>query len=719
MDDPWGSPWASADTASKADAPPSELNTFSISSPPPKALLFGNGARLPSHSLWSDDTDDTGSNAWATTSSLDATDPHNDWGIWESGEQRPRLSPRLSVPTSKESYPPWPENIAKSPVLLPNSRSRTPSLLRHHSPDPWASDLARNNDIYTTPESPPASNASDTGTPTIETGAFTEIPITLPSTIHDGITADSQAAGSRAEGLLASYEADETGEAGLIRSQLAQSASELRSSRPSSTFSIDSQDGLEHQDSPITSIDEDRAFQARSTSRKSSGMVQELVGVYNSLTSAASEELLPLERRAMSHARNHGDLTVQDRTARTEVLHLSDTQAVSFDVQPEPSQLGEASPISDLSSKPRAAVEEEAVQFPAVSFDIDLALVDQLFPVSPQPLGETPPDEPGVSEHIITDSFTTIAERKAWYRISRYGSMCKHNLGNDENYLRVTWPTSQLHKEVISIVRRWMEQDSYAGKATLGGTKRTGFFDWDSDVAPVELEKVFRRRGSVVRHTRTASIPTPPSNNSSQILQTDKHAYRNSTGLVLRAVGRDPLPPSGLNVSISKPLSGPSEGASTSTSPTGTVQNIQPNEDDEDDWGEMVSSPQAAEFLAWGKSPASPDRGIITPCSPTWVSQPDKSVHSGFPVLLEPNLARPEAEPHQPTSKPSDGLGTPDDTIGVFESTPERDSHPIMGQANNRGASEPGIDVPAHHIDQDSIVQRILDNLPDLSYMLR
>src|SRR6478609_5242817 len=80
-------------------------------------------------------------------------------------------------------------------------------------------------------------------------------------------------------------------------------------------------------------------------------------------------------------------------------------------------------------------------------------------------VGETPRFR---SDVIIDDSFTSISERKAWYLMSRPGSMRKHNLGDDENYVRVGWGNSQVREQAIRIVRRWMEEDSITGRVVLG-----------------------------------------------------------------------------------------------------------------------------------------------------------------------------------------------------------------------------------------------------------
>jgi hypothetical protein len=98
-----------------------------------------------------------------------------------------------------------------------------------------------------------------------------------------------------------------------------------------------------------------------------------------------------------------------------------------------------------------------------------------------------------IMDTVPYDSFTSTEERKTWYRISRYGSLRKHNSGNDENYVRVTWPHSQVRQQTLKIVARWMEEDRISGRVVLGGgTKGSSIFGWNDPNAPaVPLASAF------------------------------------------------------------------------------------------------------------------------------------------------------------------------------------------------------------------------------------
>uniref|UniRef100_A0A0D2XV47 Uncharacterized protein n=1 Tax=Fusarium oxysporum (strain Fo5176) TaxID=660025 RepID=A0A0D2XV47_FUSOF len=139
---------------------------------------------------------------------------------------------------------------------------------------------------------------------------------------------------------------------------------------------------------------------------------------------------------------------------------------------------------------------------PSEPFAIDMTKLDDIFPSietsfpSPEPIPDV----------IIDDSFTSISERKAWYLMSRPGSMRKHNLGDDENYVRVGWGNSQVREQAIRIVRRWMEEDSITGRVVLGrrgGAAGAKIFNWDSSAPSTEISisELLARKN----HSRQAS----------------------------------------------------------------------------------------------------------------------------------------------------------------------------------------------------------------------
>ncbi|KAI0491022.1 hypothetical protein F4859DRAFT_460082 [Xylaria cf. heliscus] len=806
MDDPWGSPWASTDAPSDNDPPPPPSRTNTFLSPPPKAF-FGNGTGtglgLSSPSPWSGHRDDDGFNVWGAGDRTDGADSPNEWGVWgESGVQPPRLSPRLSA-SGKESPLAWPENAAASPVFLGNSRSRTPSILRHNSPDPWAAELSLTNrpDI----ESPSPPKAATRDTLTIETGQVEQTSQTSYMVAEIGIRGDTNddrppvedgfALGPNAyteeghptTGLDSVHEDTNTG-------PKQDPVVDESPSRPSSTYTIDSHDRAERQDSPITSIDEDRGSRLQNTQRKTSGNVQEMAGTDDGLTGAASEEPPTLGQHEASRATSYENLRERgDIEDDNDGVDFGDMEDPATSARKTMASPGEASFSSEFSSTPKAesndifgrkpshereendtnATDMTRIQpqkatnkFRDISFDTNLAGLDRLFPSLPDHLASGSAEDWEISDPVVSDSFATISERKSWYRISRYGSMRKHNSGDDENYHRVTWQTSHLRDDIVKIVRRWMEEDSYAGKATLGGTKRTGFFDWDSDAAPVKLDEVFRRKKSMTKHTRTTSIPAGDAVMKSASMM--ERPYRNSTGISLSkelpSINQSimPIPSFGWNSEAPTirsqhhqsqttnlapvPAPSPSSAVGQTASRRPAPIQLTSTDEDDDDWGEMVSSPRVTEAQIEPSVSAFPISQALTendePTPPLSLAIPNADQPMGLkppvPEATQPTSSDPWSfsdfstldKPKQSHNSPSEHIPQVGTGFMVHEadtSLPNRDSLEVSSNKTaainvpskeTAKASGP-FNLPENDSQDDIIVQRILQSLPDLSYMLR
>lgn len=425
-------------------------------------------------------------------------------------------------------------------------------------------------------------------------------------------------------------------------------------SRPSSTFSVESSHSLDRQDSPVTSIDEDSSFRPQGLTRKTSRKVSELVGLYDGLTRAASEEP-PVPIGSASHlgAENHSneadvgdwgnatdELSEVSRNSTTSLSSArSSTPKVHVKDEPKPRQSMESDGYKSITAPQSAAIQELTGKFGIIRFEADLNLLDRLFDEFPIPDHGNEDTRGDPSDRIITDTFTTVEERKAWYRISRYGSMRKHNSGDEENYHSVNWQTSQLHADTIRTVRRWMEEDSFPGRPTLGGSKRTSAFNWDSSAAPVGLDKVFARRslastpksGSFAKfgHTPTSSIGSLGS-----VLEERKSFQMPITSIAssstpsvsaspIPSFGWSSIPPPTHVKTASRPTHAiePSTVADGSTAefsvlPVPATQISQKQSiswrgtedvDEDDDWGEMVISPVQEAFRAPSNSPTHQD----------------------------------------------------------------------------------------------------------------
>ncbi|KAK9770409.1 hypothetical protein AB5N19_11438 [Seiridium cardinale] len=805
MDDPWGSPWASAasDATQKHDPPPSPTPPKSLLSLPPKAF-FGGVTNSPAQSPWADH----GFGEWTASDQAEDTAATAPWGLWpESG-----LTPRAESP-GKQSPIAWPSSTATSPGLKPTLRSRSSSVFRQASPDPWAAEahwLDRNETLSPLPQS----HARDG----IENG----IPAGTGVVIH--IEEPKAGAGENTDNRDGIGVKKSTGdiESAIVRdspsfavSLTAEAEGHESPSRPSSTFSTESSHGLDRQDSPITSIDEDATFRPRSSTRKTSTKVSELVGLYDGLAQAASEEPSIPDRpdgRTGSRARsadrpndteqNDVEADSGDGKAATEqALKISENPrtSVSSDRSSTPKVIVKDEPEQDvpMPNAPSAPVQQLIEKFGVIKFQPDLALFDKVFGELPESGqgGNHIPD--GLSDRIITDSFGTVDERKVWYRISRFGSMRKHNSGDEENYHRVSWQDTQLHGDVTKIVRRWMEEDSFSGKPTLGGSKRTSVFNWNSSAAPIGLDKVFARK-SLVPHSRTSSVAafghTPASSIGSlgSVLEDrktsqgiDLNSTTNASASGSASASASPVPSFGwsstappslmrppgsvpylANAEVPTEKSRPSVPPIPSPIPAPRPQQLlpvhsHPSDDDEDggdEWGEMVLSPTQETFTA---SEANSDfvNGWSPPSSSPVLSKPhvapetrnmpanqqlaSRSLRAETPPVVSPPLTS-HKTPHNshpaistasldlqtdpwasvdlsnfdaPATKvKSPVVTTPKLAVSISESKSP------LGMANNllptSGVALGPIESSKAEMETD-VVHHVLQNLPDLSYMLR
>ncbi|KAI1466455.1 uncharacterized protein F4812DRAFT_434108 [Daldinia caldariorum] len=626
MDDPWGSPWALPENTSKND-PPIPSPPKSLLSPPPRAF-FGSASNFQSQSPWATEY---AHGEWTSTEQADVAANVVDWGVW--AEPSPLISQTSPKPDDfgKRSSVALPSSAATSPGLRPLPRSRTSSVYRHHSPDPWAAEVSLQD------------RKGDSSTPVNALGInninlqeeLVEAPVSVVKTQDDAT--DSQAAREdqddirteKSEQILAtesqvwelpspspspspSPRTQKRQDSGFSSTPKVDTQDTL--SRPPSTLSLSSSRGVDHQDSPITSIDEDTKSCLPKTSRKDSGKVQELVGMYDGLTKIPREDPFRSTRLELPKTENRGRSPSQARRSSSPAPRSGDT---SIEGHIQKSSEHEVA----LAATTSAPVQQIIDKYGPIQFDIDFQLVDKVFPDIAQDLKEddNTRDNSGVPDQIIKDSFTAISERKTWYRLSRYGSMRKHDLGDDDNYHRVEWSTSRVHNDVIKIIRRWMEEDSISGRVTPGAGIRTSVFNWDSSAAPVDLGKVFARKTSIT-HSRKTSLPST------------KHSLEKPAPPTSPI--KSPIKPPDAVPDTPRPASIPSFNWSSDAKSSPTTQSISSSSDgvdratnmrrpgvktvtietishttipapaqlsqgesheeseDDDDWGEMVSSPR-------------------------------------------------------------------------------------------------------------------------------
>ncbi|KAI1761410.1 hypothetical protein GGR53DRAFT_27408 [Hypoxylon sp. FL1150] len=828
MDDPWGSPWASSEPTSKHN-PPAPSPPKNLLSPPPKAF-FGSTSNLQSQSPWADND---GFGDWAGAEHTDVATNALDWGVWaEPSSQNSQPSPRTDELGKRGSIA-WPSSAATSPGLRPLPRSRASSVFRHHSPDPWATELSLHNEIHDAPTTPSPSNiqgisAGDSQREIIEARlpSTREQDIAEISELGVGDAESRQDDGNTAKNEPKIWEPepkDEKESSNPDADIVPKVEVHDPPSRPSSTFSRDSSGAVERQDSPITSIDEDPKSRLQATPRKASGKVQELVGMYDDLAKVAIDESPASTRLEPSRSRSRGRSPSQAKsTEREEDADFGDFEdAGSADDEPA-TDIEDSTTSSRRSSTPKAPPKETLDQdhtrepteyqhtpsvifsaptqqliekYGPMRFNVDLKSIDKLFPILAQSTnGDAEETDIGeIPDRVIGDNFSTISERKTWYRISRFGSMRKHDSGDEDNYHRVEWSNSHLHDDTIKIVRRWMEEDSIAGRVTLGAAKRTSVFNWDSSAAPVDLGKVFSRKVSNI-HSRNSSIP-PQQSLEGPVHSTIGSPVTQSIKSPIEPPDAAPIASFGWSSSkdfTTKPIPSQnqqSEHARSASQSTQANTKIEPDSmytpaqpppqpiqtevtiEDDDDWGEMVSSPQ----VETQPNPNLETQSFnITSTPVDATSNPGEEIggasQSNGPVP-KPSVSIPQSNqaPKQVVNHIGSSAKTqqtdpwpladfsifenlsarppklpkqdpwPLGDFSVFESptsesVPKSISHPISKPRDNDHArastdtadARPPLKAVLGPIqkqdsvgDQDEIVRGIIQNLPDLLYMLR
>lgn len=174
-----------------------------------------------------------------------------------------------------------------------------------------------------------------------------------------------------------------------------------------------------------------------------------------------------------------------------------------------------------------------------VQFDVDISLLAEIFgnenAGSSNSISDSK-ESPGIY-NVVLDSFSSIEERKTWYRISRYGTMKRNNTG-DENYIRVDWAHSDVRVETLKIIAKWMEEKRLGGAMLLGSANRLGsLFGWDkANKAPMSTNP---DHGNEATKENPASIPQKvPSQGPIGALSVVPHTGRVSLELTSPSKGR-------------------------------------------------------------------------------------------------------------------------------------------------------------------------------------
>ncbi|TVY87993.1 hypothetical protein LAWI1_G007518 [Lachnellula willkommii] len=270
------------------------------------------------------------------------------------------------------------------------------------------------------------------------------------------------------------------------------------SSRPSSSPSEQSHHDEYFAESPRTSLEEDptRPQMPRKVSK-----VQELVEHFDILAKEDEPPEITSDERI--------EVIKQPDNDEGDMDDFGDFEDVQSDLDEsvEASGLVEntARPTTPDSKVPPQVMERELQQSPEtqtpkkeygpVDFFPDPSLLNQLYPNIEDGL---PSESCFIPDRVPQDSFTSTEQRKTWYRISRYGPLRKHNMGDDENYTRVNWTQSSVRVETLNIVARWIEEDRISGRVVLGGGSKAGsMFGWnDQKATPASITAAFASKAA-------------------------------------------------------------------------------------------------------------------------------------------------------------------------------------------------------------------------------
>lgn len=494
----------------------------------------------------------------------------------------------------------WP--AATSPGLQPTktisrrSSSRSLSLFRQPSPDPWAAEFSQNR------ISLPAAVHNSTDQPSFSAlQRHEEEPEpSNPESNEETLISEAKPTEDPVDDCTAQQEADQESE---LRGRDNENQSNSPTLSRHSSLSDDSHHDDRPPESPITSMDED-AKDRPAVTRRPSAKIQDLVSMYDGL--AEKKDTTLLTPAAAGGRQRSASRSVSIRSGRTDdasdfgdfedaqdeepVLHSRQSSITGSPRRPS-SRAGRLRSISKTSLRtssvpltqpaPSPIFEEVSSKFndlrekfgPA-KFDVNLDSVDKMFDV--EKLDREQPSFKDYSldavEGIIKDSFSTVSERKTWYRISRPGTLRKHNMGDDDNYRRVTWAGSKVREDVTTVVRRWMEEDSYSGRPAMGGGPaiKSGGFNWDakSKSEPLSFDQIFGKRKSV-QPLKPTAVPFPRPLSLQPEPTRPGHSRTSSAG-VKSLPPRSPL-------SIPEPPPGPAFGWSTGANGTSTPPSSRPS----------------------------------------------------------------------------------------------------------------------------------------------
>lgn len=371
-----------------------------------------------------------------------------------------------------------------------------------------------------------------------------------------------------------------------------------------------------------------------------------------------------------------------------------------------------------------------------ISYPVDLAKLDDLFPSTPAIATEAEL----VPDVIIDDTFASSSERKAWYRISRFGSKRKHDLGDDDNYIRVGWSGSQIRERTTQTVRRWMEEDSITGRVVLGrrlGGSGAVMFNWNA-TAPVEIGEFLGRHSRNSSMTVKSAAPSPTASSfgwASSVPPSPavaRHPLANAFQNLDEREAQSPKEPEEPKIDLARqslaleppPLHRGHIPTPIKIPPTLPIDQ---DEDGDNDWGEMMTAtPIDSPSFTEDEGSFGSNRNSIDPQSAfqfetvfdtSKVASPKMEKASKRPLSwhLGQTLAKPFKRGAKTPSTPlfPSPLSKP---MTPPQATPTRHAHTMSAGASPLQYSPVRLSLSA---EDEETVAKLLRDIPDLTYMLR
>ena len=782
MDDPWGSPWADeAQFQGKDDGQQKEDSTSITEVPVAAATLDFVAA---TSSPWGDDrADEDDFGEWSSMPAGAST-------IVESDVARTTLPDQYahSITTRHEnSSTGWTHTQDSIPA---DSAASNPvaEITFQPSPDPWSEVLTDDTDTTETyfHSVPVADQSAKDSNQRAEQSRKPSVSSQSSQRIAVGKARDHKV-GENVSNLESSIPtSDSLGPTNLDITPV--------SPRSSTSQSVRSRhEEVDQHETPRTSSDDEHSRPPMP--RKASSRIQPLIEHFDGL----SKEEASLEPSTTSSVANTHDAINQNNTEGAIAAKL----VAALYVPHSGAQLLDKTPSRNAGhSRQSSSGSESSPEInSALNFEVDITILNKLFSSASQ---DTSSEDVFIPDVVPYESFTSMDQRKTWYRVSRYGSVLKHDSGDDDSYARVTWMGSRVHDETIKIVARWMEEDRLSGQVMLGGTGRTSaLFGWGDAKAPaVSLDAVFAARHDkrqslgVEKHTDTAPLDNRVSgdvgkDNGKQTerpvasfgwdddTSTPASSERAPHPVYMGVGNRSPIKP---------PISQPPTYIDTTQGPRSTTSSeAEPSmlekqhkssnssflnseklevdtaeeEEEEDDWGEMVSTPveegrpislplEHSDTVEPGLAKSAPSHAILGLPSGTFLlpeigtlesdseaTSYARGGHSPQAAVSTSSLNHAEIQPwtttdfslfdsvsHRPQQPPSAETTIPRPASPV-RSRPVRpsplkqvtfsadDFAPHSTNSKTKGSQE------TLSANEERLLRTIIEGLPDLSYMLK